>query len=124
MGLVTAKGFHWNLGLALTQEGVAFHQFAGAGDTLLKTADCAVTRDDKTRTTRYGLRLPLAALGLEPGAEFPLNIVFYDDDGNGIRHWLQLAPRMAPGLPRAGEPLKIPAIAGNTAQYPRFILEK
>jgi len=125
MGLATPKDVTWNLGLALTKEGVAFHQWEGNGDTLLKTAGCAIARDDKAGMTRYELRLPLAALGLEPGAEFHLNIVLYDDDdGTGIRHWLQLAPRMAPGLPRAGAPASAPMISGNTALYPRFVLAK
>jgi len=125
IGLATPSGVTWNIGLALTKDGVGFHQWEGTGDSLLKTVGCAVVRDDKTKVTRYGLRLPLAALGLEPGAEFGLNIVFYDDDdGNGIRHWLQLAPGMTPGLPRAGDSVSLPTIAGNTAPYPRFILEK
>jgi hypothetical protein len=114
MGLVGAKGVHWNLGLALTKEGVAFHQWEGTGDTLLKTADCAVVRDEKAGVTRYGLRLPLAGLGLEPGAEVGFNIMFFDDDGTGQRYWLQLAPGLAPGLARGG----------NNALYPRFVLEK
>jgi hypothetical protein len=123
IGLATPKGVTWNVGLALTKDGVGFHQWEGHGDTLLKTVGCAVVRDDKTNVTRYGLRLPLAALGLEPGAEFGFNIVFYDDDdGSGIRHWLQLAPGMAPGLPRDGEPVSLPTIAGNTKLYPRFVL--
>ena len=111
MGLVTADGVHWNIGSALTQAGVAFHQWEGEGDALVKTAGCAVTRDDKARATRYELRLPLAALGLKPGAEFGFNIVFFDDDdGNGQPYWLQLAPGLTD-----------PA---NTKLYPRFILEK
>jgi len=114
MGLVTARGFHWNLGLALTQEGVAFHQFAGAGDTLLKTADCAVVRDDKAKVTHYELRLPLAVLGLEPGAELGVNLLLLDDDGKGQRHWLALAPGLAPGS----------SAGSKTALYPRFVLEK
>jgi hypothetical protein len=124
IGLATPNGVTWNAGLALTKDGVRFHQWEGNGDTLLKTVGCAVVRDDRNKVTRYGLRLPLAALGLEGGAEFGFNLVFYDDDGSGIRHWLQLAPGMAPGLPRDGEPVSLPTIAGNTGLYPRFILEK
>ena len=124
LGLATPSGVTWNVGLALTKDGVGFHQWEGNGDRLLKTVGCAVVRDDKNKVTRYGLRMPLAALGLEPGAEFGFNLVFYDDDGSGIRHWLQLAPDMAPGLPRAGKPVSLPTIAGNTARYPRFILER
>jgi len=125
VGLATPKGVTWNLGLALTKEGVCFHQWEGEGDALLKTVGCAVVRHDKAGVTRYGLRLPLATLGMEPGAGFRLNIVFYDDDdGTGLRHWLQLAPRMAPGLPRAGQSVSAPAIAGNAAHYPRFVLAR
>jgi hypothetical protein len=125
VGLATPKGVTWNLGLALTKEGVCFHQWEGEGDALLKTVGCAAVRDEKAGVTRYGLRLPLATLGMEPGAEFRLNIVLYDDDdGTGLRHWLQLAPGMAPGLPRAGESVSAPAIGGNTALYPRFVLAK
>jgi hypothetical protein len=125
LGLATASGATWNLGLALTKEGVVFHQWEGKGDALLKTVDCSLTRDDKTRITRYGLRLPLATLNVESGEEFRLNIVFYDDDdGAGFRHWLQLAPGLAPGLPRGGASASVPTISGKTAQFPRFVLEK
>jgi len=110
MGLVTAEGVHWNIGAALTNAGVAFHQWEGKGDTLAKTADCAVVRDDNARATRYELRLPLAALGLKPGAECGLNIVLFDDDGDGQPYWLQLAPGLT-------DPV-------NTKLYPRLVLEK
>jgi hypothetical protein len=63
-------------------------------------------------------------VGLAPGEEFRLNVVLYDDDGEGLRHWLQLAPGLAPGLPRAGATASAPPIRGKTAQFPRFILEK
>jgi len=111
MGLVTAKGVHWNIGSALTRAGVALHQWEGKGDTLAKTADCAVVRDDAARITRYELRLPLAALGLKPGAEFGFSIVFFDDDDdNGQPYWLQLAPGLT-------QPV-------NNKLYPRFVLAK
>ena len=45
------------------------------------------------------------------------NQLFFDDDGTGIRHWLRLAPGVAPGLPRNGVPVSLPTIAGNTALY-------
>jgi len=66
------------------------------------------------RVTRYRLRLPLAALGLEPGAEFGFNLLFFDDDDKGQCYWLQLAPGLARG----------PARGSNTALYPRFLLQK
>ena len=124
IGLAAPKGVTWNLGLALTKDGIRFHQWEGKGDTLLKTVGCAVVRDDKTRITRYELCLPLAAIGLKPGEEFGLNTVLYDDEGSGLRHWLQLAPGMAPGLPRGGAPVSVPMISGKTARYPRFVLAK
>ena len=68
---------------------------------------CAVVRDDKARVTRYELRLPLAAVGLEPGDEFGFNVVLVDDDGDGQPYWL----RLAPGLPGSG----------NTSTYPKFV---
>ncbi len=113
MGLVTADGVHWNVGSALTRSGVAFHQWEGKGDTLVKTVGCAVVRDDKAKATRYELRLPLTALGLKGGAKFGFNIVFSDEDsdeGSGQRYRLQLAP----GLTH-------PA---NTRLYSRFVLAK
>jgi len=124
IGLATPSGVTWNVGLGLTKDGVGFHQWKGTGDTLLRTVGCAVVRDEKTKVTRYGLRLPLTALGLERGAEFGFNLVFYDDDGSGIRHWLQLAPGMAPGLPRDGEPVSLLTIGGNTTLFQRLVLEK
>jgi len=125
MGLATSKGVTWHLGLALTQEGVVFHQWEGKGDTLLKTVGCAVVRDEKAGVTRYELRLPLATVGLEPDEEFRFNLVFYDDDdGTGIRHWLQLAPLMAPGLPRGGATASVVMIGANSTLYPRFTLAK
>ena len=110
IGLVTAEGVDWNIALALTQAGVALHQFAGRRDALVKTADCAVVRDGKARVTRYELRLPLAALGMQGGDEFGFDVVFVDDDGDGQPYWL----RLAPGLPGSG----------NSTMYPRFVLEK
>jgi len=37
-----------------------------------------------------------------------------DDDGKGQRHWLALAPGLAPGS----------SAGSKTALYPRFVLEK
>ncbi|MGB2823436.1 MAG: hypothetical protein WBF17_20820, partial [Phycisphaerae bacterium] len=112
MGLVTADGAHWSVGAALTRAGVAFHQWEGKGDTLVKTAGCAVARDGKAGITRYELRLPLAALGLKPGEEFGFNIVCRDsdDDGSGQLYWLQLAPGLTPPV--------------NTKLYPRLVLAR
>ena len=110
-GVFTPKGVHWNLALALTTNGVALHQFAGDGDALFKTVDCTVTRDDKTNITRYGVRLPLAALGLAPGDTFGFNAMICDaDDAKGMRHCL----RMAQGI---GYPF-MPEL------YPSFVLAK
>jgi hypothetical protein len=98
-----------NMALALTEAGVVFHQFSPPDGKLRDKAEYKVVRDEKTKTTVYELRLPLAALGLEPGAEFDFNIVFLDDDdGKGHRYWLQLAP----------------GLCGRPAANPRYILAK
>jgi hypothetical protein len=111
IGLLIGKDVRWNIGLALTQTGVAFHQWEGMGDALAKTAGLAVVRDDARGVTRYELRLPLAALGLKPGKEFGLNaVVFDDDDGFGQCYRLQLAPGLAAFDHR------------GTGWYPRFVL--
>jgi len=111
IGLVTAEGVDWNIGLALTQAGIALHQSSGEGDTLMKTAGCAVVRDDEAGVTRYELRLPWAALGLNPGDAFGFNVVFVDDDdGNGQTYRLQLAPD--------------PTGGSNSALYPRLAVPK
>jgi hypothetical protein len=98
-----------NMALALTEAGVVFHQFSPPDGKLRDKAEYKVVRDEKTKTTVYELRLPLATLGLEPGAEFDFNIVFLDDDdGKGHRYWLQLAP----------------GLCGRPAANPRYILAK
>jgi hypothetical protein len=90
LDLATPQG-RWRLGLAPTKTGMAFHQWEGRNDELAKTAGLAVVRDDASGVTRYELRLPLAALGLEPKQEFSFNAaVFDDDDGFGQSYWLQL----------------------------------
>ena len=58
IGLAVPKGATWNVGLALTKEGVVFHQWEGKGDTLLKTVGCAVVRD---KSPDHPLRAALAA---------------------------------------------------------------
>jgi len=90
MGLVTADGARWRIGLALTKTGVAFHQWEGKGDDLAKTGGFAVTRDDAGGMTRYELRLPLAVLGLKPGDDFQFDsAVCDDDDGFGQVYQVQ-----------------------------------
>jgi hypothetical protein len=110
-GVVTPKGMHWNLAVALTTNGVAVHQFIGGSDVLLRTMDCSVTRDDTAKLTRYGVRLPLAAIGLAPGDTFGFNTLICDgDDRKGMRHNM----RMAEGI---NYPFR-------TELYPRFVLAK
>ncbi|MFZ4397622.1 MAG: sugar-binding protein, partial [Kiritimatiellia bacterium] len=110
-GVVTPKGVHWNLAVALTTKGVAVHQFMGGSDVLLRTMDCSVTRDDKTNITRYGVRLPLAAIGLAPGDTFGFDTLICDgDDSKGMRHNM----RMAEGISYPFRP----------ELYPRFVLAK
>jgi hypothetical protein len=111
VGLITATGTRWDVALALTTNGVAIHQFAGADDTLLKTADCAVARDDKAAATRYGLRLPLGSLGLKPGEKFGFHVTLSDADGDsGLRYRMELAPDVSSSF--------------NPDQYAQFVLEK
>jgi hypothetical protein len=110
-GVLTPKGVHWNLAVALTTNGVAVHQFTGGSDVLFKALDCSVTRDDKTCVTRYSVRLPLAALGLASGDTFGFNAMFCDgDDDKGMRYNL----RMAQGI----------SYPFRTDLYPRFVLAK
>jgi hypothetical protein len=94
MGLVNAEGESFYLAMALTTNGVVFHQFAGRNnDVLLKTIDCAVVRDDKCAVTRYELCMPGSAIGLKPGAEFGFCAMVFDgDDEKGQRWWMQMGP--------------------------------
>jgi hypothetical protein len=110
-GVVTPKGVHWNLAVALTTNGLAVHQFVGGSDALFKTLDCNVTRDDAAKLTRYGVRLPLAALGLAPGDTFGFDAMICDgDDSKGMRHNMRLV-----------EGISYPF---RTDLYPRFVLAK
>jgi formylglycine-generating enzyme required for sulfatase activity len=116
IGLVTAADTERNLGLALTTNGAVFHQFEGKGDALSQTAAYGVVRDEAARITRYELRLPLVALGLEPGAEFGLNVAFIDDDdGRGMQYWIQMAPGLLGRGPKSLPPAKT---------YPRFMMAR
>ena len=116
VGLVVTNGVEWNFGLALTPNGVVFHQFAGKGDALSKTAQYAVVRDAAAKVTRYELRLPLADLGLTPSAEFGFNVAFMDDDdGSGPKYWFQLAPGLCGRNPKTPTPDK---------SYPRYVFEQ
>ncbi len=113
IGLLGGDGVHWKLGLALTDTGVAFHQWEGKGNALLKSVNCTVIRDEAGRTTRYEALLPLAVLGLKPGVEFGCNLMVIDhDDDDGQLHTLQLAGGMTPG----------PGPGGDKSRYPRFVL--
>jgi hypothetical protein len=110
-GVVTPQGVHWNLAVALTTNGVAVHQFTGGSDALFKALDCTVTRGDKAGVTRYGVRLPLAAIGLAPGDTFGFNAMISDgDDEKGMRYCLRLAEGITyPFRPNL---------------YPRFVLAR
>ncbi len=96
IGLAVEGGAAWNIVLALTTKGPALLQVEGADDdTLVKTADCSVKRDDETGITRYGMRLPLSTIGLKPGTEFAFNVMVLDgDDPGGMRQYLLIAPGM------------------------------
>ena len=109
VGLVNQAGDHWNVGAALTEQGAAFHQWDGRGDALTKTATYGVARDDAAGVTRYEMRLPLADIGVKPGAECSFYLMFFDDDdGKGCHHRLQWVPGKTKTFMRR--------------LYPRFVL--
>lgn len=111
LGVVPPDGTHWNLMLALSTNGVIVHQSMGASDAILRTADCAVTRDENTKLTRYTLRLPLTALGLKAGDTFGFNAMICDGDSdNRMDYYL----RMAQGV----------SFPFRTELYPRFVLKE
>lgn len=113
VGIVASKNKQWNLGLALTQKGAELFQAEGPTN-VTKVARYGVTRVESDQKTIYELSLPLAALGLAPGAEFGMNIVFLDNDnGNDVRYWLQLSPGLAGRDEKTPQPSKL---------YPRFLL--
>jgi outer membrane protein assembly factor BamB len=116
MGIVTGKDVHWSLGLALTPSGVVLQQYSGASNALSNVASRSVVRNESALTTSYELSLPLAALGLEPGAEFGFNIaVLDDDDGKGMRYGIPLALGLLGRDTKTPPPAKV---------YPRFVLPK
>ena len=98
IGLVNVAGTQWNIGAALTDAGVEFVQWDGPNGALLKSATCAVKRDDAAGRTRYEFRLPLADFGVNPGRECSFYFLFFDDDGvrdgqkNKLIHRLQWVP--------------------------------
>jgi hypothetical protein len=97
--------------LALSTNGVRLHQAMGPSDAILKTADCAVTRDETAKLTRYALRLPLAALGLKAGDEFGFNAMICDSDtDNRMDFYLRLAQGVS--------------FPFRTELYPRFVLKE
>jgi outer membrane protein assembly factor BamB len=115
LGFVIGKDVHSNFGLALTQSGVVFHQFAGT-NALADVASRSVVRNEASHTTSYELSLPLSALGVQLGDEIGFNIaVLDDDDGKGMRYWMSLAPGLLGRDAKTPPPAKI---------YPRFVLTK
>lgn len=114
IGLRTEQGPAWRLGLARTAAGTVFHQWQGVGDELLRGVECGVDRDEARGTTRYEVALPLAVLGLAPGAEFALNMQVVDDDDAVQRHTLRLADGIATD----------PAGTDAPERFPRFRFER
>jgi hypothetical protein len=114
IGLRTGEGSCWRLGLARTAAGTVFHQWRGVGDELLRGVECSVDREDPRGTTRYVAALPLALLGLAPGAEFALNLQVVDDDDAVQRHTLRLADGLATEPDGSDAP----------ERFPRFRIER
>lgn len=81
IGLVNGAGTQWNVGAALTAKGAEFQQWDGPNEALLKSAKCAVKRDDAAGVTRYEYRLPLADFGVGAGQECSFYFIFFDADG-------------------------------------------
>jgi len=110
-GVAIPDGTHWSLMLGLSTNGVILHQAMGASDAILQTADCAVTRDENAKLTRYTLRLPLAALGLKAGDTFGFNAMLCDSD---IDNRMDFYLRLAQGV----------SFPFRTELYPRFALKE
>jgi hypothetical protein len=81
VGLVNIDGAQWNIGAALTTNGVALQQWDGPNETLIKSAKCAIKRDEAAGVTRYEFRLPFADFGAAPGVECSFYFNFFDNDG-------------------------------------------
>jgi len=87
VGLVNAAGTQWNLCSALTAKGVEIQQWDGPDEALLKSAKCAIKRDDAAGVTRYEWRLPLADFGVVPGQECTFYFLVFDADGIMTGRW-------------------------------------
>jgi len=111
MGIDTGDGSGTIFALALTTNGVVFHQFEGRGAKLATNAGRNVIRDEEAGKTRYELTLPLRELGIRAGATIGYNLMIFDDDnGKGQRYWFQLGP----GITYPFDP----------ERFPRFTLEE
>lgn len=89
----------FNLGLALTGEGVRLHQWMGP-EVAPEKLEYAVIRDEEKKKTFYELSVPLELLfpRAQAGLMSGLNVVFFDDDdGEGYDYWIQIAPGLAGG---------------------------
>ena len=87
VGLVNAFGVHRNLCAALTAKGVEIQQWDGPDEALLKSAKCAIKRDDAAGVTRYEFRLPFADVGVVPEQECTFYFLFFDADGRTTGRW-------------------------------------
>ena len=102
----------WVLGAARSEDGRAMTA-CWAAPKGFRTQDGAAAvklqSERRGRDTVYEIELPLRSLGISPGElqrGFLFNLLVNDDDGEGRKGWLQLAP----GLGQARNP----------AGYPRF----
>jgi len=86
------------LGIALISGRPVVSQWAGTG--AWKNAEYAAKRDEKTKTTFYEMRIPLAVLGINKVEKtvFGFNFaIFNDDSGSGANYWTQLSPGITGG---------------------------
>jgi hypothetical protein len=95
VGMMNAAGVHYNVCAALTAKGVEIQKWDPENDDrLLKSAQCAIKRDDSASggagpagVTRYEFRLPLADFGVVPGQECAFYFLVFDADGRMSGRW-------------------------------------
>ncbi len=90
----------FNLGLALTAQGVQGHQWRRADTGLFEQSEHMVVHDPEAQKTAYEIKIPFESLTMAgaKGEVFRFNaVVFDDDDGGGFHDWVELYPGIAGG---------------------------